>query len=218
MKRAGVESQPPWRSHRLVYTVYADSLESTTFHIIESSEDEQIDGVYLAVILINILESPLYEYKDFKFPMTKFNRIEIGRHVQLRRGFNFTEDANNASVDFKKLQSDPFLRTTILNSIESGELTPAMEHTIRNNPTLDGKVYNYPRVFIAMIANAMWLLGWIALLVEIIFAHLRRKKNRHRYFNDLCYRCDYQLTRDMHQCPECGTQINWRSYLPEKRT
>jgi predicted RNA-binding Zn-ribbon protein involved in translation (DUF1610 family) len=217
MEALGGERLHPWRSHRMVFAAYVDSLDSTDFYIVESTDTQPDDGIYVLMIQINVIESPVYYSDEISFPSTKSNLIEIGRQVEVRRGYNFTEAASNASVDFKVLRSTDFLRATILNAVNERDLTHAMEHTIQSSPSLGGKVLNHPRLIVAMISNLLWVLGWFALAIEIVLAHFRRKKNRLRYLNDLCYTCDYQLTRDMTQCPECGDSVNWRNYKPKQR-
>jgi len=209
--------QPPWGSHRLAFTVYADSLDSTEFKVIESSDSRTIDGVYLAVVLIQIIESPVYFRDEFELLDTGFKRVEIGRSVEVRPGFNLTADANDASADIAAIRSNDFLKDLILTSVEEGDLTPAMEHLIRDNATLGGKVIEYPRLVTTVVANVLWMFGWLALVFEGILEYLRGRRRKHQRHHDLCLHCSYQLTRDLQQCPECGTQINWRSYSPEAR-
>lgn len=208
----GSEGIPPWRSHRLALTVVTDSLDSESFSVIDSSDSNDINGIYLAVIQVQIIESPVYFRDEFNFLSQGFNRIEIGRKVEIRPGFSFTAEANDASIDLEYLQSTEFLRSTILGSIEGHELSPAMDRIVRGGPTLAGKVYNYPRAVAAIAAGLVWVLGWLAMLVELVLAHIRRKRLRHRCFNDLCLNCAYKLNRGMSQCPECGEAVDWRAY------
>ncbi len=207
----------PWRSHRLVYSIYADSVTSTEFRVIDASDPTVEMGVLIAVVNVQVMESPVYFQDEFAHVPRWGKRIEIGRKVEVRPGFNFKATGEGVSNQQESLQSYEFVRDSILDIVDEGDLTPAMESTIRKSATLRGTVIDTPRVVLTFIAMSLWALMWFALIFELISARIRRKKNRHRYFNDLCFRCDYQLTRDMHQCPECGRQINWRSYIPKAR-
>lgn len=215
--------QPPWQSRRLAFTVYTDSLDSKDFKFIESSDTRSIDGIYLAVVLIQIIESPIYYRDEFDSLWMGFmlidigKRIEIGWRAEMRPGISFTGEANQASVDIEDIKSPEFLRSMILGVSSEHDLTPAMEQVLRYSPLLGGKDIHYPRFLTAIIANIIWLLGWLTLVFEGILAYLRGRRRKHQRHHDLCLRCSYQLTRDLHQCPECGTQINWRSYSPEAR-
>lgn len=205
----------PWRSHRLAYSVFADSTASAEYRIIDSTDTREDEGVMIAVVNVQIIESPIYFRDEFAFMPRWGKRIEIGRDVEVRPGYNFNAIGEGAANQQDAIQTFQFVRDSILDLVDEGDLTPTMDSTIRNSATLGGKMIDTPRVVRTFIAMSLWVLMWFVLLFELVLAYFRRKKNRHRYFNDLCFRCDYQLTRDMHQCPECGTQINWRSYLPE---
>ncbi len=171
----------------------------------------------IAVVHVQIIESPVYFRDEFAYMPRWGKRIEIGREVEVRPGYNFSAIGEGAALQQNSLHAVQFVRDSILDLVDEGDMTPTMDSTIRKSATLSGTVIDTPRVVLTFIAMSLWALMWFALLIELISARIRRKKNRHRYFNDLCFRCDYQLTRDMHQCPECGRQINWRSYIPKAR-
>lgn len=174
-------------------------------------------GVLIAVVNVQVMESPVYFQDEFAHMPRWGKRIDIGRQVEVRPGFNFKATGEGASSQQETLQSYDSVRNSIFDLVDEGDLTPAMDSTIRESATLSGTIIDTPRVVLTFIAISLWALMWFALLFELIFAHFRRKKNRHRYFNDLCFGCNYQLTRDMDQCPECGTQIHWQSYIPKVR-
>ena len=201
-----------WMSHRMSFGVYVFSVKSEVFRVIEAEEGSTSDGLLIAEIHARAVESPVYFHEEFSLIPSQFGRMEIGREVVLKHEFTLRTEANGISIDVKELQSSKVLRDAILASAHQDDLTVAMDQVIRSSPSLTGKVLNGQKTSLAIVANATWVIGVAWLVIEGILAYLRSRRYEAQKHHTLCFSCSYQLTRDMYQCPECGTHINWRAY------
>ncbi len=205
-------NETPGKSFRINRTVYVDSLNSNELKVIDSADAGSVDGVYIAVILINVIESPVYFRDVYNYPTVPSSRIEIGKHIDLRPGFSYTAESNLSNADVRAIESEEFLRNSILAATQGLKFSPAMQRALRKGTSLGGRVLNYPKLITVVIVDMLWVLGWVALLAEGVLAYYRGKRHQRQRHCELCFQCSYQLSRDMVQCPECGQQIHWRAY------
>lgn len=209
----------PLYGHRVVMMLTAESLDSKEFRVFEWSQhytDDGESGVRVALIQVDIKEYPIYFRDEFSPVAVNLNRIEIGRQVKVKSTWSYYMGAEKTAADLAILDSPEFIRDSILSSSQSDKLTPSMNQIVRNSPSLEGSVLSQRRVVVALISNLLWILGWLALIFEGILAFFRGQRHEARRHKDLCFVCNYQLTRDMEQCPECGDEIEWRAYAMKR--
>ena len=206
-------SSPPWHSVRVRPVVVVDSLDATTYRVVDTSNEENIEGIVVAQVLIQIIESPIYFADEFE--ALKFNgvrRIEIGKRIETRFGVTSYYPADQLRIDLSEAESPQFVQTSIREADTDAQLTPTMKNIIVENASTQGRLINYTRATLALIAYLLYAAAIFAMLIELILAYFRAKRHRHQYQNNLCFQCSYQLTRDMNRCPECGQSVSWRAY------
>lgn len=210
-------SSPPWNAVRVRSTVLVDALTSPSYRVIGAADEDSDDGIVVARVLIQVIESPIYFSDEFEaLNLNGFPRIEIGKRVETRLGVTSYYAQDQLTIDLDELETIEFVRNSVLSIGTAAQLTPTMKAVIVENASTQGRLFSYPRAALAMIANLLYAAAVFAVVIELILAYFRDKRRVHQSQNDLCLQCSYQLTREMSRCPECGHSVSWRAYSTQR--
>ena len=191
-----------------------NSVDTSQYRIIDQVTERQ-DGEFVVAEIVLIVDERSIFIDDL---WSYGSRIKVGVRVEAEVTVREFVDLDRLSINFDEFQSPEFIQGRLVAESKVNELTPTMRKIIFENDALVADITSYPRTLAVFLAQLFWILGWVALIVEGIYALVRAHRHEYRYYEDLCHSCDYQLTRDLTRCPECGQPVNWRSYKPKKRT
>lgn len=125
-------ASPPWNALRARPVVVVDSLDAPTYRVVDASNEENIEDIVAARVLIQVIESPIYFADAFElFKLNGFRRIEIGKRIETRFGVTSYYSVDQLRIDLSEVESPRFVQASIRAANTDAQLAPAMKHILR---------------------------------------------------------------------------------------